>query len=198
MSLLDNTIPILLCAQHMCACMNADELLYDIMTTVNVHSVCFRIKFTSINGAVPPAEELEAYVAQSRRIPENVGNIVFGGTCTVPVYEGNLTFRFWYESDPEDSQDLEDSEDSQDPQDSEDSQDSQDSEDSVNHLATELLGQSYSDGVWEAPPGDGSFVYPCLHSAHADAALEACEQCEDGILGFLSYEWVSVDGTRFS
>jgi len=143
------------------------------------HSICFRIKFTSITGAVPPPEELEAYVAESRCIPENVGNIIFSGTCTVPVYEGDLTFRFCYESadlaDPADLADLAE-------------------------LADQLLNQSYSDGVWEAPPGDGSFVYPCLHAVHADAAAAAaaCEQCEDGILGFLSYEWVSVDGTRFS
>ena len=122
----------------------------------NVHDVIFAIKYTRSNdgGSRDPTPiELERYVAASTIIPENPTYKDFRIIDPV-TYIGKLKFHFTCETSL-----------------------------SPKKIADAFLSESLADGEWEAPPGDGSFVYPTK-----DGKEE---------LGLLSFAYVVVDGKKF-
>lgn len=124
------------------------------------HTVVFRMKYERTNDESqdrdPTPEELENYVASSRSIPENPVYMDELVLTSAVTYRGDLTFSFTCQTVL-----------------------------SPTEIANLFLQQSLSDGEWGAPPGYGSFVYPCRDM----------EQDEE--LGLLSFEYVLVDGNKF-
>lgn len=126
----------------------------------SLYSVTFSIKYSRSDSCEredcdeltpepdPTDEELERYIADSESIKENV--LYFDDDFTViehPLYIGNRTFRFTCRAR------------------------------SAEAIVQAIKEQSMADGEWEAPPGEGSFVYP---------------DSRGNELGLLDYDVVSV------
>jgi hypothetical protein len=126
------------------------------------YTVVFTMKYARTNDesgeADPSAKILERYIAASTSIPEFLDFTDI--KLLSPVrYIGKMQFQF------ECTADL-----------------------SKVDLAGELLHASLADGAWEAPPGDGSFVYPTKKKINGIPEE----------LGVLSFADVTINGKKFT
>ena len=126
------------------------------------YTVVFTMKYARTNDesgeADPSAKILERYIATSTSIPEFLDYTEI--KLLSPVrYIGKMQFQFECTADlPEVD------------------------------LADIFLHASLADGAWEAPPGDGSFVYPTKKKTNGTPEE----------LGVLSFADVTINGKKFT